>query len=282
MTQHKDLDSLRTAWNRGCTDLRDRLLRYVVKLAVIRDEQTGSREACPLVRQLSCFLLEVDGAKYIATAGHVLERLKELLEDDHDYLIRVVDGLHQSSRSEPYPLDLRLSDLHYLYSKDAGVDFGLIPLRGLAVENILRSGSEFLGKDKVSYPTPDHDMFVLIGTPFESQTQSIVREGEAIAAASNMEVLPILEEQDPPEKLLLEMPRFYGSLVDHFKHGDVPLNIDGMSGGPIFGIDFEWEGERSVGASVQLIGVQSGWLESKGVIAASLAKPFVDRVQQSV
>lgn len=80
-------------------------------------------------------------------------------------------------------------------------------------------------------------------------------------------LLPIEREEKPPDCVVKPLPRFYGRLLDRSV-----LDLNGMSGGPVFGITRGEDGVR-----YKLVAIQSSWDEDR-TIAACEARSFIEEI----
>jgi hypothetical protein len=107
------------------------------------------------------------------------------------------------------------------------------------------------------------------------------RHGEtSTAIKQTVMVLALAEELNPPEVLLKPFPRFYAKILTPENSPDwqaMGRDIRGMSGGPIIGVlrdDF--------GLRYWVIGIQSGWVDTRRVIAASYLQQFLQFVGEAI
>jgi hypothetical protein len=238
--------------------------RHFVSLLVCYRHKSGPEAGKEKCKNYSGFILTIRGLWHLVTAGHILEGLEKAMESGEVEITRsyLLDSYGSGRVADlPNPFDFADAPKTYLYDDEAGLDFGLILLRPyyqrlLAANKIL----PFSEIDWVKQPEKFEAMFML-GLPFEINSSEIRPEGVSI----NPALMPI-EQIDGPPKDLPDVketlyPRFWARLISRKGIDD----IGGMSGGPIFGLAHDKEGNLRYWA----VAIQSGWWKGPGVIAAN-------------
>lgn len=208
-------------------------------------ELNGEYEVC------SGFLLEISGVTFVVTAGHVANGIRNLLAKGFLHKPHLVDIFGTDCKDQHrVPIPLSAS---YIASvdDDDGFDCGLVLVPPTCVRMLEFNGIRALHeKDWATLEREDFERYVLVGIP----TQRI--EGEE---ALKIEVvgLPVERLPSPPTGHEKSVDRFAGRLLVLPPSGE----LDGLSGGPIFGL-------RREGATIRyfIVAIQSSWVRSKGIV----------------
>lgn len=158
------------------------------------------------------------------------------------------------------PFDFDLDQWLVLNNEELGIDYAATILRPIYRAALEAGGACPLPSQAWGSHQIDYDYWALLGIPWETVSHE---DGTIISAKT---VTLILEPADSPagpsEK---DEFRFYAKLVGD--SADAIRSVEGMSGGPIFGlraIEGVWH--------YSAIGVQSGWFPGSRVL---IACPFV-------
>lgn len=237
--------------------------RHFVSIIVYGKWPTGE----PLTASYSAFVFAAGERWFLLTAGHNIANWKEAV--DKGAIIRGCD-LNDAFAGGPHdrtlPIDTRSDDWLTIYDpKDpSGLDLACAPLAdfhrlALAANGIvpLELGVDFRRLSR----TPCAHLYVT-GVPVE--TTSI----KANRLHQNLCVIPAfgLHDQSVSPALRHELKRHYGSIHLPGWTSSGLANIDGMSGGPVFGI---WQDQATQTFDYAAIGIQSGWDASAKQIAAT-------------
>jgi len=230
-------------------------------------DSNGNPTGKPVGFNYSGFVVSICGRWNLMTAGHILEDLANNLRDnriifDREYL---VDCYGPNPRTNhPTPFDFEAAPKTFIYRD--GLDFGLIGLSDYYVRLLEANGVlPFPAIDWLRQPS-DYDFYFLYGLPKELNPVDLERK--------NLVLNPVMMFVDklptrPECAKATDYPRFFGCLRDK----DEIQSIDGMSGGPIFGMSRDDEGRDRYWA----VGVQSGWWPGQRIIAAT-PMPVVGRI----
>lgn len=232
------------------------------------------------------FMVKLDGALIVATAGHVLDILasnqvlpNRLIRIDLCTLPpRPNPGAMVSMRSDEAPKFMALSD-------EERSDYGAMLIPRSAAERLLQLECRPL--DRVLWresPPPFPDFALALGFPREvRQTSKLQWDGDrAFAQTMWNRAAVILELSDssyPAERGRIR--RLYCQPVTRACKGDVgpPIlpTFNGMSGGPVFAIQTSHEG-----ASVGLLGIVTAECEKDGTLMACFAYPFFGLLEKEL
>lgn len=196
---------------------------------------------------------------FLVTAGHILQDLDELIDSGKREIVNahIVDTFAINTVSSvPIPFDYPDSDRFYINDDDLGLDCGFIYLEPGIRRLLEANGIKALDENVWLLHADSYDSYALLGFPAELTHSEFGNSATGMGhqIKLNLIMTPIRKLSEQPDntaKVLL--PRFYAKL-----HDKLPLNdIDGMSGGPIFGFKLENGGLR-----YWLVAIQSGWYRS--------------------
>lgn len=213
----------------------------------------------------SGFLISVQNQWFWVTAGHIFEDIKTAIDTGQklgEWHLDDSDALGARSNM-PIPFDFDNAFRTYFYDEDSGVDYALIYLEPYYRNLLQRNNIEPLNEQawRVGLPE-DFDFYFLIGIPDEC----VQPQMNAEVIIKGCMLIPVQRIDDPPEEILTDMPRLY------FKISVININIQGMSGGPIFGFRKNNEGQLKY----WVIALQSGLFKNKRIITACPIQNFAD------
>jgi hypothetical protein len=255
----------------GSKSIADQLLLelsvHIVAIVWIDADKATKRER-ELV--LSGTLVSVAGRWFILTAGHILRDLDAVLAQ-RDFVHCDLYGNWKSEYTEDGKIAFNYPSCPrwYLYDKDIGYDYGLIGIGEYYHAHLVKIGMSPVSERHVIDLPPNLRKHILVGMPSEYVVSEADRhiEGRIGAVTVANTLLPVMPVSDPPPELIKPHNRFYGRVAapDEVRRGALAVSdVDGMSGGPIFGF-----GERQPGnVDYWIVGVQSGWHRPTRVIAA--------------
>lgn len=239
-----------------------------------------SRNGLALAIPVSAFVMEVRGRWCLVTAGHVFDEIEDLRSGGVEcFRFMICD--HWSPDApfrDGIPIDYFAMDKVRIYQD--GFDYGLIPLPQLFAANLQRNGVEPISanREEIVAP-PSFEDHALIGTP--ATMVSLSRIGESGLSLKQTTVALGLDPCDPPpDKELPPIKRFYARIragEDSPQWTAMKGNIEGMSGGPIFGLTRTRSGFR-----YQVFAVQSGWWKEHRIISACYFDEFAQAVYDHV
>jgi len=243
---------------------------FVVYKARRPQDPEGAFQLC----WMSCFVVEVHGTWFVMTAGHVIRRMKE----------RIAAGV----RVWRFELYDRLAGNDF-----PGIPFEFDPEQWGVVEDIPLEGTDYaiamlssiqaLGLAKGGVvPVSEHlwgpppyaayDQWLLVGAPDEGyKFQGGIHH-------LNLTIIPLTPCDPPSGVSRREDARVWGKIVTQPDKDKVYIeNIEGMSGGPIFGLK-RMEG----GSRYWVIGIQSSWFHDSRIVSFCPVPPFLNSVKQAV
>jgi hypothetical protein len=234
----------------------DDFARHTVALCV-HYHAIADGEPVPPMRlfALPAAVVEMYGSVFLLASGHALEGLDRDVQAGAAVVSSAVliDSFQTDARFDhPIPFDYANAPRLPLYDESDGIDFALVRLSPVYVSNLLSQGIAPLRQ--AQWQSPDDEQFVeyyVVGLPAERQFMD-----ELSHASVALTTLPIEAALAPPEATDTRAPRFVGRIVDMGGIAD----IDGMSGGPIFGVTADEP------AQYRLVAVQGSWLSGSRTV----------------
>ena len=217
----------------------------------------------------------------MCTAAHVLQQVESAqdsgveLSDWHINDTSVRGRGHRAYPIQSY--DRRRAWQHR--DDQLGIDIGLWVLDQLAAKNSERMGKAAISSSDVAWPLgPNVECWVIVGYP---GSHLRVLGNYVEQALYKLRVTPLEGCPDSWRPKYEESLGCFGH-IDSFDDPDWKnLNIEGMSGGPVFGV-FRKSPEY---AELKLVGVQSGWMKTTGNVLVcpmgEILKIFENLINQS-
>lgn len=232
--------------------------RHLVALCVVYRAKSADS-----VQQFTGYagtIIHIADACYFLTAGHSLRKIKEALGNQEVIVERAIlaDAFGNPKFGEhPIPFDLENAPMFFIDDDEEGLDFGVVHVddhlvRLLALNDVVVIDEpNWIHQHRVSF-----DGYSMLGLPEEWTSAFVSSTGYAVVSPTMLAVTRDVEaEAEQPTR----HDRFIGQVV--LPAGLQSLN--GMSGGPIFGFNFE--GGR---ARYWVVAIQSSWIPSTRQIYA--------------
>jgi hypothetical protein len=235
--------------------------RHFVSLAILFKMKTGSNAGTEFCRNYSGFILTIQGAWNLVTAGHGLKQLRSDLQSGDVEITRsyLIDSYGAGRVTDlPNWFDFESAPKTYVYEEEEGLDYGLILLRpyyqSLLQANKIQPFSEL---DWVKQPR-EFEAYFMVGLPFHLNPKELQDDGVLI----NFAMIQVEKLDGPPAGVEpTAYPRFWGKLKTTGK----VEKLEGMSGGPIFG----FAKDKDANDRYWPVAIQSGWYESWGIVAGT-------------
>ncbi|KAA0090997.1 hypothetical protein [Burkholderia gladioli] len=261
--------------------LTDTLHRHFVSLMCYDhgEEALKQNGGLPAVYNFSGFVVELGSDWLVITAGHIFDGLKQAVKGGAKLTNWSVDDSAVSTAPQPpipIPLDID-ADVFFLHDEVPGMDYAALVLPKLACRALVEQGIVPVRQPEWSTEGLEgFNTWLLVGVPFQTTKMAFgAPQIEKYIATIKVDRLT-----ERPEGFLdTEFSRLYAK-IDFSSIGDngpTITDIEGMSGGPIFGLrgtpdNFEY----------RLIGVQSSWngKGSRDTIAMCAAQPFIDALRR--
>jgi len=245
----------------------DRTGRHFLLITFVTTKPDGSR----LRETRSAFVVDVLGVWLLMTAGHVLRTLREeyprlgVMTSRFELQDRFAGSSFSGHAGVPFHFDSTMC----MELDETWGDFGLVPLDALTVSQLKTGGVVAIEESTWSTcPLDEYVQLLLTGVPSETVKHE---PGQMVLRHTliPLELCP-LDEQPPAGRVGKFKARLLQDDIDLAKLDD----IDGMSGGPIFGI-------RDVDGLARyfLVGVQSGWLRPSRIVTFSAASPVLEQLR---
>ena len=282
--------SSESAQDNSTERILDKLCKHIVCLswldALISPDVTKDAPPSyqPAAFAISSFVIAVQGLWCLVTAGHILSDLERRLKNGRRIVkSRLIDAMAGASGTGSIPFDLENAPRWHI-DDNAGLDYGVILLRPLFVHQLLAGGIQALTAESWIDIPSDPDACFLLGFP-KAAKRSDVRQFEGggdIQIEVGTPLLPVEWIDNPPESLRKTADRYYAKVpiitADESGLGEDFIDIDGMSGGPLFLVKNKSEG----GLRYWIAGVQSSWLPDLRVLAACPIQPLADGISRCI
>lgn len=220
----------------------------------------------------SAFVVSVDGVWLLVTAAHVVDAIDAAKASG-----MVCRGifLHDEAAGHSFKGGVALPKDSFWFKArldEDGLDYAATPLPTLVQAALERGGIRPVNETAWQYVPPQEcEVWALVGIPKESHR--IDRDN----FHSRLIIIP-LEKAEPPAGAPQGEGALYGRLVPSTdpSHPNVD-DIDGMSGGPVFGFKVV-DGTLKYWA----IGVQAGWRQGSRTANCCLLPAFLHRIQSEL
>jgi hypothetical protein len=236
--------------------LFDSLCQHFVCLGIRLEsiDETGKATGDHEILSISCLVISVNNQCLLVTAGHILRDLDERLKSGRVRLVHafVVYHIgHHETDGRLMPFDYRIAKKHVVCQRHPGLDFGAILLPyydvlDLMKNNIIpiemeswrpRSLAAFESFRLLGLPTELARRFSDPSVPSTTLSRQLVITYVTVDAITDeahkkFPFMILVRQQVQPT-----IPVFVGQIT-----ADIDFGIDGMSGGPIFGLITHPEG----------------------------------------
>lgn len=259
------------------------LHRHFINLTCLDSGQKAKEQnnGMPAFYNFSAFIVEIDSEWFAITAGHIFKDIKKAQENGAKISDWHIDDSTVALKQEPsYPYQLNIDrDVLYLCDDALGVDYACFKIYDLARQAITTRGIQAIPSEVWSAnDLSEFSSWLLIGTPGVGVVRDFnnkkVRKLHATIRLEPTDKIPAGFEHT-------KYTRYYAKL-DRSSIGsnNNKFDIDGMSGGPIFGLK-----PSTLTSSNQyeyrIIGVQSS-CNNAGHIAFCAALPFFKTITQCI
>jgi hypothetical protein len=256
---------------------RHALCHYVPFSYYARSEKIfAARGGVAALCVCSAFVMRTRNIWWLVTAGHVLTEIENEIAKGNELVDFRLWGGWGLEATDKYRTSFDFFRARKFRIDQDGLDYGIIHLSDYYVSHL--EANKVLPIDENSFekdwPT-EFDGYAMIGTP--ASTVFLERVGEkATRLTQTTCIIQLEQEPTPPQELIQPTKRFYARILppaDSSEWLAIGGDIAGMSGGPLLGVR-----RAKNGLKYWVIGVQSGWLESKRVIAACFFQDFAKYV----
>lgn len=268
----------------------DQLRTHLVGLSwldVLSEPQKGNKARerdCPEAFAASGFVLSVQDQWFLCTAGHVLHGLERRLQAGRRLVkSRLIDVGTRPGGFPAVPFDFGPSHCMYVDDDELGLDYGAVPLRPLYRAQLEQGGVIPLSEGAWSDPPKRADAYFMLGYPTSAKSIEIetTARGGSVHVELNAPLVPLVEASHVPDCLRTGTSRFYARVPKVTGNANGRRlemdDIDGMSGGPIFGV--QWGDHRF---RYWLVAVQSAWERTSRVLAGCRVHPFAAAIAKKL
>ena len=263
------------------TDKNLEFLKYMSRHLVALTSEYKSYEKGKLLHHgvlaFSGFPIEMLNRWFWVTAGHCLKMLDDNIPTKTMELFRT-EFMDCFGPGEPVlngvPYTYEPGCGFFIEKKDLALDFGLIPLRNLYRQNMVKNGVVAISRIHwESQAELTFSEYKILGFPAHDKVEEFDASGGAEAA-----IRPVMIAIDRIEKGEIDNPPdgawFIGRIPD-----DVTISsVEGMSGGPIFGFRKSASGQWFY----QIVGLQSWWRPETRIIFGCSLPLFAEAVQNAL
>ncbi len=224
------------------------------------------------------FLVETLGLYFWVTAGHVVAAIKKRRDSGRRVLVaRFLHGWQGTGLAQATPFPLEDMPSLAINKMDYGLDVGVIPVPHHYARLLIAAGVVAIPRMQWAHKHDLFDEYVVLGLPSETNAVEVSLDSEShkFKFKLGMPLMRVTPIENPPECLQSKYTRIYGKIQSlDWQHEDGAVaitDIDGMSGGPMFGLRDCSDGS----VEYKLVGIQSSWANESKVVAACPAKPFL-------
>jgi hypothetical protein len=213
------------------------------------------------------FILSVRGVWCLVTAGHSIQGLDDDLQSGRIRLTdcSLADYFGSAPRvNEPTRFFYEDCPKLSIHEPDDGLDFALIVLRPYYRMNLEANGIRAIAEENwINQNVKACELFALVGFPTcqVDNPRTLNPFGDRVAGTVNPTLVPVFPVKLHPE----EVPRAtFPWFIAEVGAAARLLDIDGMSGGPVFGFFQDSSGEWRY----WIVAVQSRWRQDRRILFA--------------
>jgi hypothetical protein len=245
------------------------LCHHLVSLACVHEPTSPNDKFGTTKFFTSGFIMEIRGLWLFVTAGHVFEQINEQLRKHPTryYRFMMADSFGLTAKfPEPFHVDYINAPKHYLYDEEGGYDFGLLLLNQNQIRLLKKNDIVPLNEGNWQHQEGvDFFFYCMLGFP----EQEMILDKPDYAQIKPI-FISLERLQEAPERFAKHtIPMFYARIP---KPSD-RLNIEGMSGCPIFGFTRNEAGS----VSYFFVAIQSEWLPDSKIISVC-QMPFLGKL----
>lgn len=221
----------------------------------------------------SAFIMSVGSLWFLVTAGHIIDDINRRLNQGRELRFAKIIDAWAEGRTDQHPIpfpdmvDSERVPQGHIHQESTGIDYGWFYLRDYYRR--LLAGNGIVPLDETAWKSvPEQlDAYNAFGFPDDCVLENRDASGTYHGLLLRPRLIPYSHEPNPPPDFQLPYKRLF-FWPDRQANGSV-ARVKGMSGGPIFGYQFDDDGGR-----LWLVGVQSSQLDESGLAIACPAEPF--------
>lgn len=229
----------------------------------------------------SGFILSVRGVWCLVTAGHSIQRLDEDLQTGRKRLTNCCLGDYFGTAprvAEPTPFVYEDCPKLWIHDPEEGLDFALMLLRPYYRMNLEANGIRAIAEENwIRQDVSACELFAMVGLPTcqVDNPRRLIPYGDRVAGTVNPTLVPVFPVKLHPEDV---PPTTFPWFIAEVGAAARLPDLDGMSGGPIFGFFRGPSGEWRY----WIIAVQSRWLQDRRVLFTCPVSVFAGLVEQQL
>jgi hypothetical protein len=241
--------------------------RYLIGIGLISQEEGEHAKS----HFFSGFLMEFANEWFWVTAGHILKLIDELQNTERFFLL---DHYGTGTNEEAIPFDYANAWRYYVDDDDAGLDFGAVRLSREIQTRLAQN--EAVAVTEIEWRSADytrHESYFMVGLAFESIFRTTIhgKDGYVLRGKPKPDII-WTDARDPiPYKPDAIHPRLIASISKNWAEGD----IQGMSGGPLFGVRYDLN-------TMPVVAVQSAWYIDERVVVACPVQVFAPMLEERI
>lgn len=231
-------------------------LSYLVGLSLLTDYPDGiSIESSKgqYRMALSATLFSYRGIVTLATAGHILEQIKAIVDNGYTVKLNLIDAWSKGAiNNDPIPLPFDIEDCWF--TNNDGIDIGFIPLRQNTVDLLIANNVRLINESHWAVKPNDDkfDICAALGLPVDQFTANASENEAALCISPTM--VRLEHKFGIPNSVKNDAPAFWYGRVPENEIHKMPFKLNGLSGGPVFG--FKRNNDQSI--QLYVIGWQFG------------------------
>jgi hypothetical protein len=236
------------------------------------------------------FIVDIDGRWLFVTAAHVLDRYLEVESElSAKYLIQTYleYGFHKLSESPDLSrARIRFQSRDLFRIRTNGFDYGCFDIPQNLKDVLDAVGVRHVPIDMMAEQQETFPIYAVVGIPEKLNDRTVSEQG--IRSSAPVPVLVVFNDPDPPEDMTSKVKGFYGRVQRQQGIVDgkgVPLPpLQGMSGGPIFGLRINRANpSSSLMANIRAVAIVTHATELEPYrIGGCFLRPFIVTLRQEL
>lgn len=231
------------------------------------------------VAVFSGWLLEVQDTLFWVTAGHCLRDLDQQINDKDVEIVRFLlkDDLgYMAQFPHPVSYPYEPGRAFYVYDQEDGLDFAIIPLKGLYRQNILKNGNVAITRENwIHQKGLEFKFFRILGIPEDCVFNDPKPDGTSVLRMQTvMMAVNQITFQDAIDAKTKHPARSDEWFIGRCDPGTGDQTVVGMSGGPVYGFRYDESGALSY----HVVALQSWWDEKQRIVYGCSVPYFAERL----
>jgi Trypsin-like peptidase domain len=257
-------------------DAIQQYLRFMVCICIYYSVPGKAERALSMA---SGFVISAKDRWYLVTAGHLLDGIEKAKAAGWTISQSgLVDCYAKDAQHVPaIPFNFEDAKSIHAFDEQLGIDAAVIYLSPLYCEMLKANNVEaispgyWLHQQGVTF---NHHFVVGFPATLLSLTAKSPEEIENLRRPPSAAAIPLIKRDKAPVGYETPVQRF---VADISTNASIP-DIGGMSGGPIFGVGTDKNGNDQL----RLIAIQSAWLPNERIIFGCPIRPFMLFIEQQI